>query len=322
MRSPARGAVLLYQITLAWLLCWFITHQAIIPFAEDRVPFVEHILRGEMEPPYQFRLFEHAAARVFSLPARALFETEVHRHIFSYSVSLFFCLLGVQILLGRYLSAWFSRPTVLLGQSLFTALVPLSITGFFVDGDFFTLLYYLGGFVLLRAGRDAWLPLLVFIGTFNREQSVFLVVFYAASLFGKRRLWRRRSLLLIAGSLLSFAVVFLGLRAAFGFPKSRYTFALHIAHNTDPANFFPHVLPLWMAVVLGVFGLAAIAAQRASRSFRFLFASLLPYGVLYFLHGNMWELAKFLPAHLVMLPLALQALSGEVPDQLGPRREP
>jgi hypothetical protein len=320
MRSPApgRGAVLLFHGTLAWLLCWFVIKRAISPSVAQRLSFVEQVLRGEMEPPYQFRLLEHGAAALFTPLARALASTPAQQHVLAYGASLFFCLLGVQLLLGRYLSAWFTRPTALLGQALFTALVPLSVTGFFVEGDFFTLLFYLGGLVLYRAGRDAWLPLLVAVGALNREQSVFLLVLYAAALLAEGR-WREpRRLVILAASFASFAAVYLGLRAAFGFPQSRYTWALHIANNTDPGRLLGHVLPLWLAEVLGLVALAALALPRASRSLRLAFACLGPYLLLYFLHGNLWELAKFLPAHLLLLPLALQALTGEAPDTLGP----
>jgi len=46
--------------------------------------------------------------------------------------------------------------------------------------------------------------------------------------------------------------------------------------------------------------------------------SLTVYGVLFFFNGNMWELAKFLPAYLILIPMSLQTLTGEYIPETAP----
>ncbi|GAB4456985.1 MAG: hypothetical protein OHK0041_21910 [Anaerolineales bacterium] len=36
------------------------------------------------------------------------------------------------------------------------------------------------------------------------------------------------------------------------------------------------------------------------------------YIAFFFINGNLWELAKFLPAYLILIPMSLQTLTGEI----------
>jgi hypothetical protein len=54
-----------------------------------------------------------------------------------------------------------------------------------------------------------------------------------------------------------------------------------------------------------------LAFKRSIRYFKLAFLSLGVYGALFFVNGNLWEMAKFLPAFIIMIPMGLQTLTGQ-----------
>jgi hypothetical protein len=139
---------------------------------------------------------------------------------------------------------------------------------------------------------------------------VFLLVWYLAYLAAQRRLtWRHNLWALVGGA--AWLIVFLGVRMYFGFKPSQYTVALHVAHNTSLANLWTQILPLWLSNVAGFVVMSAMAFSKSNLFYRLSFISLAAYIVLFFFNGNMWELAKFLPAYLILIPMSLQTLTGE-----------
>jgi hypothetical protein len=72
-----------------------------------------------------------------------------------------------------------------------------------------------------------------------------------------------------------------------------------------------------MAEVAGFVVLSIFAFKKSSGFYRLSFLSLLAYSVLFFLNGNIWELAKFLPAFLIMIPMGLQVVTGELMSNTG-----
>jgi hypothetical protein len=90
---------------------------------------------------------------------------------------------------------------------------------------------------------------------------------------------------------------------------------LHITRNMEFKRLFMQIIPLWLAEIAGFALISILAFKRSNLFFKLSFISLGLYVFLFFFKGNLWELAKFLPAFLVMIPMSLQVLTGELANE-------
>jgi hypothetical protein len=214
-----------------------------------------------------------------------------------------------------YLRRFYSHNASIIGLLFLQVTIPLSVTGEYMEGDFITLGFYALGLYLIVIGKDIYLPVMIGFAAINREQSAFLVFLYAIYLFSQRQVSRQKLSILFACFIVWF-IAFMGTRLYFGFKPSQYTMSLHIAHNTDIPMLLTSIIPLWIVEVASSAVLCVLAFPRSNLFFRLSFLSLSVYVLLFFLNGNMWELAKFLPAFLVTIPMSLQVLTGEFVEKL------
>ncbi len=309
-KEPLHIVLLILALIAAWYLCLTV----ILPNIDARIEYEKRVLAGQQEPPYQYRVLQPLAGRMLQSAAFVLLGDERLAHIFASAFLSFLTFLGIFTAFHAYLRTDFSAGTALIGTLLLMAVIPLSVSGYYMEGDYINLLFYILGLMLIRRQKDAWLPALMGVGALNREQIVFLLVWYLAFLAGQRRLTARRMVWAAAGAAFWLAV-FLGLRMYFGFKPSQYTYALHVAHNTDLTSLFTLILPLWFANVAGFVVMSVMAFRKSNLFYQLSLISLAAYTVLFFFNGNMWELAKFLPAYLILIPMSLQTLTGEfVPE--------
>lgn len=304
----ALGTFLLF---LAAVSTWYVSTKVIYPFLDGRRAFVDQVWAGTMEAPYQYRLLEHVVPWVLDRLMGFALQNDNLRHGLAYMIPLFAVFAALYLLLFALLRTWVSRNAALLGVSTFAMLVPLSVTGYVEEGNFLTLLFYVVGLLLMTRRQDAWIPLLIGVATLNREQMIWLAVYHAIFLWAHGRLRERRTLVLLAASAVTWAAGYLAPRVFFGFRESQYTFALHISHNTDPAALAYAIVPLWI-VQAGFLALLCVFAYRQSnRFFRLALLSLVPYTMLFFFLGNLWEMAKWLPAALILIPMAMQPVAAQ-----------
>lgn len=279
------------------------------PNVDVRIQHEDKILAGQMDAPYQYRvlqpLLSKALQDILSFPSRTL------QHIIAYTLLDYVTFAGIfyafLVLLRR---STLTDTSALLGLALLQIVIPLSITGYDVNGDFITLFFYLLGLNLVFTGREDYLPLVIGVATLNREQIIFLVVFYLAYRAGHPDGINRRTLRVTVLSLVVFISMYLAVRYYFGFKVSPATPQLHIANNTDPQRLL-YIVLLWSTQVAGFVALCALAFKRSIRYFKLAFPSLGVYVTLFFVNGNLWEMAKFLPAFIILIPMGLQALTGQ-----------
>lgn len=295
---------------LALISTWYVSRTVIIPQVDERIELTNRILSGEQSPPYQYRLLKPILGRAFETAISPLIGDRRWQHIIAYGLLTFMTFLGIFPSFYSYLQRDFSGTTPLIGVLALQVVIPLSITGYYMEGDFVNLLFYIIGLSLIRQEKDEYLPVLVGLGALNREQFVFILIWYFAYSIGQKRLTLRR-VLLASASLLVWFAVYIGIRMYFGFKPSQYTIALHMASNTNMGVLFTSILPLWISNVAGFVILSILAFRKSNAFHRLSFLSLLVYVALFFVNGNMWELAKFLPAYLIMIPMSLQTLTGE-----------
>ena len=296
-------------IFLTLISTWYIYSNVIYPNVNRRITFAESILSGDVEAPYQYRILKPILAKGIEFAISPIFLSDRKQHVVSHTTIALVCFLFMYSLFYAYLRKFFSQKTSLIGIMLLQIVVPLSVTGYFMIGDFLNVLFYIIGLNLIVYQKDKYLPTLMAIATANRVQIIFLIVFYIAYLISQRRL--RRGIPIILFSSVAFLIVFLGTRLYFGFKPNSYTIASHIIMNTDSRRLLD-ILALWTAE-LGVLSLCSIIGYRRSDIFfKLSLLSLLLYTTLFFLKGSITELAKFLPAFLVLIPMSLQVITGEI----------
>jgi hypothetical protein len=307
---PHRWAALVLLGTLTLSSTWYVFKHVIQTRVEARREFVARVLEGNAEAPYQYRVLYPILGHALesALPTGMGVEW---RHAAAWGSLVLACFAGIYGLFHAWLRTLFTPTAALLGTMMLALPIPLAVTGYFVEGDFLELLAYALGLWLMATGRDAWLPLVIGFGATNREQTVYLIVFYVAHLAAGRSLTDRRKQWVLAASGIAFLAGSLGVRIYYGPRPNAYGIAFDLGHNTSPRTLREAVLPLWAGAVLGTALLAAFSWRRTTRFFRLAFLALGPYLALFFLYGLLIELAKFLPAFLILIPMALQSLTGE-----------
>jgi hypothetical protein len=296
-------------IMTASISTWFVCKNVILPNADRRMAYESQILLGKMEPPYQYRLLKPLLGAAAGAFVSVFTESAFAQHVVSYALISFATFLGVFFSFYSYLRYNFSQGASLIGVLLLQAVIPLAVTGEYMEGDFINLLFYILGLIAIQRGKELWLPILFALGGLNREQFIFLALWHIIYLAVNGKI-SPRSILWSFICFLAWGAAFWGARMYFGLKPTPYTIALHITRNMEPSNLLLSILPLWAAEVAGFAFLCILAFRNSSRFYRLAFLSLFPYSALFFLNGNLWELAKFLPAFLVMIPMSLQGTAG------------
>ncbi len=311
---PLKKSTVLLCLILAAISTIYIAKWVILPNIDLRMQTTAEILAGEHEPPYQYRILKPLVARALTGMV-APFTTDRQAHVIASGVIAAVSFTGIFILFYTYLRRYFSHRTSLIGIIILQVVIPISVTGNYMIGDFITVLFYLIGLNLMVHRKDAYLPLVMLLGAFNRAQIIFLLVFYLAYLFEQRTL--RTHLHIVAQCVLAFIVGFISIRWYFGLQPTRFTIASHLDHNIQ--YLIHSIAPRWLAQVAGFVVLSIMSWKKCGRYFALSFASLGLYFALFAIYGNLWEMAKFLPAFLVLIPMSLATLTGEEPTAARPQ---
>jgi len=309
-RDPRRCSRAIIISTILLLLAVLSTihfyERVIVTYSKQRVRLLDSVLEGDAKPPYKYRIalpyLEHAISSNLLSDKTPL---DQHRIASTALVFLFLALFNCFFFL--YLSTLCSIPAAMLGVVVFHCIIPFTITGRYMDGDFVTIAFYALALFFMQSRKDLLLLPLVALATLNREQSVFIIGLYFVHVLCRREL-NRRTISGMVGSLIVFLLVYLGVRWNFGFKASKYTFAFHIAQNTDAENFFQKIIPAWSKIVLPLVVFAALSVRGSDRFLKWSFIALLPYTILFFFNGKLWELGKFLPAFIIMIALCVRRL--------------
>lgn len=285
-----------------------VSRNTIQPDPQRRIRIQDSILTGQMEPPYQYRIFKPVLGYTVQTILSPFVKDKLKSHILSYRIIIFFVFLGIYILFYRFLKIFFTDKACIIGLLLLQIIIPLGITSIWEDGDYYTLLFYLIGLNLIFSRRDIFLPLVFFIGEFNRDQIIFLIVFYMIYLFSKKELFRPKSISIILSSVILWLTAYFSMRYYFGFKESVYTFAHNLHSNKSALTL---IIELWVSQVLIFVILSIKSYSRSSVFFRGCLISLAAYAVIFFFNGILSQLAKFLPAYLILIPMSLQFIMNE-----------
>ncbi|HRI84064.1 MAG TPA: hypothetical protein PK536_01315 [Ignavibacteria bacterium] len=302
-----------YYLFLIFLLLTLISHQIISERSITnnellRIEIQESILSGNMEPPYQYRIMEPLSGYILEPVVSVFAHNKVTRHVYSHKIALFITLFGIFFFMYKYLSLFFSDIISLFGLFLLQILIPLGITSIWESGDYFNLLFFLIALMLIFKRKEKYIPFLIAIATLNRDQSVFITVILAAFLYDRKVLFEKKNILLIIACVAGYAVAYFSMRLYFGFKINPYT----ISHETSTniTHWFS-IAMLWSKQVFIYVIFSILAFKKSPVFFKWSFISLFVYVVFFFFNSIMSQLAKFLPAYLIMIPMTLQLLSGE-----------
>jgi hypothetical protein len=287
----------------------YLYNVVLYPQIEWRIYSMQQTLRSEYEPPYQYRVLKPAICAALDKVLSAVMsdQTERYKLIFKFLLLVMFYFLFLYFY--KFLRIFYSNSTAIIGLLLLQTALPLTITdNCWEEGDVVNLFFYILAFYFMFKQKDYFIPLIIAIGTTNREQAVFMLVFYAAYLYEQKRLFTLKSLAIIVSSVIIFLLVYFGLRMYFGYMPN-----LYIGKRVPLANLshWYSILRLWVEQVFIFVIVCIIVYKKSSLFFRLSLLCLIPFTILYFFYGIMGELAKYLPAFLILITMSLQIIKGE-----------
>ncbi|MCD6098300.1 hypothetical protein J7K18_05325 [bacterium] len=306
--SQKTGRVTLFLV-LAAISVAYLRNYLVTPHAATRMRFISDVLSNQSDPPYRYRLLvPFLEDNIANLCPSSSIRSQ---HLFGFTATFSPVFFLIYYLFHQLLRLYLTENSSLLGVLLLAVVIPVSVTGYLMEGDFLTLLLFILGFWCFHKEKDWAIPLIILLGTFNREQMLFLLVFYILYKASINQLRDKKTVLTVVASLLAWGAVFLGLRFILGFMPSRFTVLHHLKSNLNWDNFSNKITAIWLPVVFGFVVLAIASWRKTNRFFKLAFVSLGIYLLLFLLKGLLWELAKFLPAYLVLIPMALETITGE-----------
>jgi hypothetical protein len=301
-------------IMLTLLSTYYIYSHLILPNLPNRITFAALTVSGENVPPYRYRILMPVIAQLIQGAIGSILNAPFLQHIAAY---VFIVFVTFWITFNQFyvlLRRLFTEKTALIGLLLLQLLIPLTVTGYYMEDDYITLMFFIIAINLLLSQKEIYLPLLIAIAAFNREQTIFIMVFYGIYMFSQKKITRRTIIIGLA-SIVAFAAVYIGVRLYFGIVPSPFTPADQIRFNLDIPNLLANIIPLWLAEAGGFVVLCIRAYRRSNNFFRWGLLSLGVYFLLFLVSGHLTEFAKFLPAYVIFIPMSLQALFNEYVDE-------
>lgn len=268
-------------------------------------PWHDDIIHGRGFYPDQYRPLTYWLAElVYRVWLHLGWPHPVTTFEYSHLFVRFLFLLPAFLLLHLYLRRWFSSPACAAGTIFVAAVLPLTIIRCSTCvTDPLNFLVFVAGFWLIRDGKAALLPPLVFIGMLNREVAGLLLVAYVLVNWGRPvREWAPTALAMLGAA----AAAWFGLRASYG-PRKNWA-------PTWPGHYFGANFLEWQTwelilLFLGAWVFWAFARLRSKPVFLRRCLAMLPlYFAAHAVSGYIREVRYWLPLFPVILPLAMWSI--------------
>ena len=298
-----------FIIILLTLISQRIVYNRIInPVPQYRIEMQNEILSGKSHSPYQYRVMKPLLGKIIGVIISPVVKNEVSNHLLSYKILNYIVFSLIYLLFYLFLRNFYTEITAVCGLLLLQIVIPLCITNQWQEGDFITVVFYLIGLIAIFKNKEYFLPLIILIGVLNRDQIVFILFFYIAYLIEQKKLFKPRGIIIILLGALAFGLSYYGLRLYFGFKPVTHTIAFNMFVNINNVT---SIARLWAEQVLIFIILCIIVYKKSRPFFKYSFLSLILYTILFFINGIMGELAKFLPAYVMMISMAIQLFNKE-----------
>lgn len=290
---------------LAALTSFFLYKELVAPLAFERICYEKDVLIGQTVSPYLYRPLWPWLSQTFSHLTSFTGWSPILQHKIFHGLWNTVVLTWMYFGVFSFFSLWCTKAKSMVGVLILQVLIPLSISGYYMEENFFLL----GGVAwMLRAfflQQWLWLYLGMFILSLHREQSVMIPIWIVLSIF---TLTAQNKKLIIAktlGLFLIWMAVFFGIRWIRGVHYSPYNIDFHLTYNLDVYHFTHYITPLWLGQVIIPAVLVATQWKKLTPPFHYWLLSLLPYYLLFMFFGKWTELDKALSGYLFMIPAIL-----------------
>ena len=254
------------------------------------------ILAGQGPSPDQYRMLTHWLAAI------------LHRAGLGWDLAYQTIRGGATVaaacLFHRFLAGWFPLMVCVAGTLWLLAFIPFThLHYYFQPADPLNLVAFLSGYLVIRAGRDGWLAVLLPVGVLNRETVLLLLPCWAFVRYDEMP-WRR-FLLRGAGLALLAAGAYAGVRAWYGIRPYYTAYYFFLWKNMADPRAWLHLTCLVTPTAL------ALRSGARDRIPRFLTRAA---GMLPFLFAVQWtfmagiEPRIYLPALPLLIALTLAML--------------
>lgn len=289
------------SLVLASISTAIIYQTVFVQYPADRINLWGAILNGTMRQPYSHRVLKPAIlwciGKLFSK-----FRLGNMKHITASSILSFVVFFWIYKVFYAFLEIQFTPDKAALGTCLLFVVIPMSaIKAVLIIGDYINLLAHVLGFYLMFTGQWIWIFPILVIGIFNRHHIITLVFFYIA--YSLNYMALIPLLTLWAITLIMSYLIFDREKPEKGAVTTRMrSFKKHIKNNTHKGNLIVLIIPVWTTCIILFTVLALLNVNVLPMYYLRMLILLVPYIVTFPLIGNAWELAKFTPMYLVLIP--------------------
>jgi hypothetical protein len=285
------------------------------PNLRQREKLHNQILSSTAVAPYRYRvlapLISEGIVRVASLVIPHNWAFYLAYGVIDF-VSIFLFLMTLYL----YLREWFTWELTMLGVLATSAMLPMALRDhYFQPWSLLEVCLFTASLLAIRKDRKWILLGLVILAALNRETAVFIpLAFLLANtnlpaFFRNRAHADKKALLWFGAYLLTWLVIFAGLRWVQSAAPSLRTLGELLAKNTQPVN-LARTLVNW-ALILGPFWLFAALGWRKAPDFLKQVSWITPlYLATIAVWGVWYEVRLLLPLYPILIPLGLSYLAG------------
>ncbi len=317
----------LWPVLIFLLTVYVVYEHTTSPLAIDmerQIERHERWMAGESEffNPWQYRAFSPYLLQIvidvyhYTLPGKPEAVPFVALHFLQVLVIFYLSLL--------YFRKLGLRNPFLLAAGLLVLCFCISTSVFQSDLSFntyFDIIFYLTAAILILDGRILWIVPLTAVAALNRETSGFIPLMVLAPFTFRKTEINRRAFAIAAISLVLFAIVFLGIRAYFGFQP-----AVGIHGMTSPKDFllfnltFLRMYPLLLGTLSIIPIIVILNLAKLPVILRHWFWLIVPFWfVIHLVKGTAMETRLFLvPQVIVFIPAFLLLIDQWYSENLNP----
>lgn len=236
----------------------------------------------------------YAVQKVFNIPFN-IYKSQ----LIASNVVNFFIFLLIFYLFYLYLKMFFNEGNSIIGLLLLASVVPFSLNGIYPESDFLNLLLFILGMVMILKSKIIFVPIIILIGMFNEMQISFLIVFFICYLISSGKVFSPLNLIIVLISIIISIAAYYIIDSRVGI------FDLNISYNMSRNLENPGlILQLW-SVTIAFIVLNIISFRSSQKLFKTGLFAVGIFLILIFFLGNFYDTGKFLPAYLILIPLAL-----------------
>lgn len=265
------------------------------------------IIENNIEYPYKYRLLNPYITEIWN-SALNIFFPQKAAFLAAYFIQNLLVFTFMLLCLMKFFRLWFDETGSLISLLIFSAIVPLSLTGYDVLGDMTTAGIMAIGFYFINTQKIKFLYPLIFIGAFNELQLILLIAFYffaSKSGFKIPQVWIN-SILLAITFIAAYGVIYLIRGGSAGSGEVNWYFTKDAAFNFANKEW----ILLWIIMIAPLLYFAIKGFKNKPEFLKNSAMIVLPLFYLgaFFFIARMREIDKALTIFTILIPLALYTI--------------